>query len=126
MKTLFKTVCFSALTLSAALLLTQCAGHRTTVRTAQFATPTATGNVSVQTMGDTTVATRRLIHHPLTNKDIGKVYEEITIVSPPRHLRGGPHHRARPAQAGDQRRNPLTIAGHAPASATFSGRWLSA
>jgi len=82
MKTLFKTVCFSALTLSAALLLTQCAGHRTTVRTAQSASPTATGNVTLQTLGDTTVATRRLIHHPLTNKDIGKVYEEITIVSP--------------------------------------------
>lgn len=82
MKTLFKTVCFSALQLSAALLLTQCAGRQTTVRTAQSATPTATGNVSVQTLGDTTVATRRLIHHPLTNKDIGKVYEEITIVSP--------------------------------------------
>jgi len=82
MKTLFKTVCFSALQLSAALLLTQCAGHRTTVRNAQSPTQTATGNVSVQTLGDTTVATRRLIHHPLTNKDIGKVYEEITIVSP--------------------------------------------
>ncbi len=83
MKTLFKTVCFSALTLSAALLLTQCAGHRAeTVRAAKSASPTATGNVTLQTLGDTTVATRRLIHHPLTNKDIGKVYEEITIVSP--------------------------------------------
>ncbi|WP_395749286.1 hypothetical protein [Prosthecobacter sp.] len=70
----------SALQLSAAFLLSQCAGTRTeTVRTAS---PTPTGEVTVKAYGDTTVATRRLIHHPLTNKDIGKVYEEITIVSP--------------------------------------------
>jgi hypothetical protein len=41
-----------------------------------------TGNVTVKAYGDTTVATRRLIQHPLTNKDIGKVYEEVTMVSP--------------------------------------------
>ncbi|WP_395739655.1 hypothetical protein [Prosthecobacter sp.] len=70
----------SALQLSAVLLLSQCAGTQTaTVRTAS---PTPTGEVAVKSYGDTTVATRRLIHHPLTNKDIGKVYEEITIVSP--------------------------------------------
>ncbi len=36
----------------------------------------------MQQLGDTTVMTRRLINHPLTNKDIGKVLEEITVVSP--------------------------------------------
>ena len=82
MKTRIQTICFSSLQISAMLLLTQCAGHRAATNVAQSATPTATGNVTVQTLGDTTVATRRLIHHPLTNKDIGKVYEEITIVSP--------------------------------------------
>ncbi|OYW77632.1 MAG: hypothetical protein B7Z37_03520 [Verrucomicrobia bacterium 12-59-8] len=80
MKTRFKTLCYYALQLSTVLLLTQCASPRTaTVRTAAT---TPTGNVTLKAYGDTTVATRRLIHHPLTNKDIGKVYEEITIVSP--------------------------------------------
>ncbi len=81
MKTCLKTLCFSALHLSTVLLLTQCASSspRETVR---VAAPTATGAVTVKAYGDTTVATRRLIQHPLTNKDIGKVYEEITIVSP--------------------------------------------
>lgn len=85
MKTRINFICFSALQLSAALLLTQCASHRAeTVRMAASpsAAPTATGNVTIRTLGDSTVATRRLINHPLTNKDIGKVYEEITIVSP--------------------------------------------
>jgi hypothetical protein len=80
MKTRIKTLCCSALQISTVLLLSQCAGTKTeTVRTAS---PTPTGAVTVKAYGDTTVATRRLIHHPLTNKDIGKVYEEITIVSP--------------------------------------------
>jgi hypothetical protein len=85
MKTRINFICFSALQLSAALLLTQCAGHRSQPVPAAgsaYAAPTATGNVTIKTLGDSTVATRRLIHHPLTNKDIGKVYEEITIVSP--------------------------------------------
>lgn len=84
MKSLFTTLGFSALTLST-VLLTQCAAPRSGIQGAasvHAATPTPTGNVTVQALGDTTVATRRLIHHPLTNKDIGKVYEEITIVSP--------------------------------------------
>ena len=83
MKALFITLGFSALTLST-VLLTQCAAPRAGIRAenARSATPTQTGNVTVKALGDTTVATRRLIHHPLTNKDIGKVYEEITIVSP--------------------------------------------
>jgi len=81
MKTLRQTLCNSAFCLSTALLLTQCASPSTeTVRAA--AAPTPTGNVTVKSYGDMTVATRRLIHHPLTNKDIGKVYEEITMVSP--------------------------------------------
>ncbi len=70
-----------------AMLLTQCsspseyasAAPEKTVRTP---VPTKGGTVSVQNLGDTTIATRRLIQHPLTNKDIGKVYEEITMVSP--------------------------------------------
>lgn len=76
-----------ALGIVAALLFTQCAAPRATVttntnETVRTAVPTATGAVSVKVLGDTTVATRRLIQRPLTNKDIGKVYEEITIVSP--------------------------------------------
>lgn len=83
MKTLFTTLGFSAFTLYT-VLLTQCAAPRAEIQaeSARAATPTQTGNVTVKALGDTTVATRRLIHHPLTNKDIGKVYEEITIVSP--------------------------------------------
>lgn len=83
MKALFTTLGFSALTLST-ILLTQCAAPRAEIQAESVRTiaPTQTGNVTVKALGDTTVATRRLIHHPLTNKDIGKVYEEITIVSP--------------------------------------------
>lgn len=33
-------------------------------------------------MGNATVLTRRLINRPLTNADSGKVYEEVTVVSP--------------------------------------------
>ncbi|MCF7785408.1 MAG: hypothetical protein K9N47_04755 [Prosthecobacter sp.] len=80
MKTRFRTLCLSAFCASTALLLTQCASPRT--ETVRAASPTPTGGVTVKALGDTTVATRRLIHHPLTNKDIGKVYEEITLVSP--------------------------------------------
>jgi len=38
--------------------------------------------VTTQQLGDTTVLTRTLIRHPLTNADIGKTYQEITVVSP--------------------------------------------
>ncbi|MDB6007323.1 MAG: hypothetical protein JWR15_4310 [Prosthecobacter sp.] len=83
MKNCLKTLCRSALLVSTALLLTQCASPRAgTGETVRAAQPTATGAVTVKAYGDMTVATRRLIHHPLTNKDIGKVYEEITMVSP--------------------------------------------
>ncbi len=80
MKTKLNSPLSIAICLTSALLLTQCSAPRT--ETVHAARPTATGNVTVKALGDTTVATRRLIHHPLTNKDIGKVYEEITIVSP--------------------------------------------
>jgi len=80
MKTMLNPSLILAVSLTSALLLTQCSAHRAV--TARSATPTPNGAVTVQALGDTTVATRRLIHHPLTNKDIGKVYEEITIVSP--------------------------------------------
>jgi hypothetical protein len=80
MKSTLKSSLALAFSLTSALLLTQCSSHRAV--TARAATPTPNGAVTVQALGDTTVATRRLINHPLTNKDIGKVYEEITIVSP--------------------------------------------
>ena len=80
MKTMLNTPITLAITLTAALFLTQCSASRTAA--ARSSAPTPTGSVTVKAYGDTTVATRRLIHHPLTNKDIGKVYEEITIVSP--------------------------------------------
>ncbi len=80
MKTKLNSTLTIAICLTSALLLTQCSSPRTA--TVRAASPTATGNVTVKALGDATVATRRLIHHPLTNKDIGKVYEEITIVSP--------------------------------------------
>lgn len=80
MKTHLRPLCHVTFCLSAVLLLSQCASPGT--QTVRAASPTPTGNVTVKALGDTTVATRRLIHHPLTNKDIGKVYEEITIVSP--------------------------------------------
>lgn len=75
----FTTACL-CLSLSSTLLLTQCstssgvAGSRVV--------PTARGNVTTQRMGDTTVLTRTLISHQLTNADIGKTYQEITVVSP--------------------------------------------
>lgn len=84
MKTPLHTSFAIALSLTSALLLTQCAAPRagTQAETVRSAVPTPTGEVTTKSYGDMTVATRRLIHHPLTNKDVGKVYEEITIVSP--------------------------------------------
>lgn len=88
MKTRTSLLLGIAISLSS-VLLTQCAAPRTTVASAitpantpRMATPTPRGEVTLKALGNSTVATRRLIHHPLTNKDIGKVYEEITIVSP--------------------------------------------
>ena len=45
-------------------------------------TPSPQGSVTTQTLGNSTVMTRRLINRPLTNKDVGKVLEEVTVVSP--------------------------------------------
>ena len=73
-------------TLCSALLLTQCAKPQTIYN--QRGVPVATalstpsGYVTRQQLGDTTVLTRRLITHALTNADCGKVYEEVTVVSP--------------------------------------------
>lgn len=69
------------------LLLTQCGSPRggataMPAETVRMPVPTQDGAVSVKVLGDTTIATRRLIQHPLTNKDLGKVYEEVTLVSP--------------------------------------------
>ena len=80
MKAKLNTPLSIAVCLTSAFFLTQCNTPRT--ETVRAVKPTPTGAVTVKAFGDTTVATRRLIHHPLTNKDIGKVYEEITIVSP--------------------------------------------
>ena len=73
------------MSLGAALLLSQCASSsvaNTTTHSRPLIAATPKGSVTTQRLGDSTVMTRRLINHPLTNKDIGKVLEEITVVSP--------------------------------------------
>lgn len=79
------------LSLSTVFLLTQCAAPVQTVRpavsqpstTVAAARPAVSGgNVTIKNFGDTSVATKRLINRPLTNKDIGKVYEVVTYASP--------------------------------------------
>lgn len=83
----------SLLSLSAILLLTQCAAPRAAAPGQASTTPASRsaavaktaapgGDVTIATYGDTRVATRRLINRPLTNKDIGKVYEEVTFATP--------------------------------------------
>ena len=69
------------LSLGSALLLSQCT-HSRPLAGPRVVMPTPTGAVTTQQMGDTTVMTRTLIHHQLTNADIGKTYQEITVVSP--------------------------------------------
>ena len=89
MKNPVSSLPFAALGLFATVLLTQCAAPRnaalsqpaTTVAAARPVIP-AGGEVTVKNFGDTSVATRRVINRPLTNKDIGKVYEVVTVVSP--------------------------------------------
>lgn len=62
-------------------MLTQCAAPVQVAR-ANAARPSSGSDVTVTTIGDTSVATKRLINRPLTNKDIGKVYEVVTYASP--------------------------------------------
>jgi len=85
MKNPFSVPCLF-LALSAASLLTQCAKPQTVYnkRGVPVATTQVTpqGFVTSQRMGDSTVITRRVINRALTNADCGKVYEEVTIVSP--------------------------------------------
>lgn len=69
-------ICFSA------LLLTQCSAPQTPSSVVTLASPTPRGTVTTQTLGNSTVMTRRLINRPLTNKDVGRVLEEVTVVSP--------------------------------------------
>lgn len=69
------------LSLGSALLLSQCTYSRT-LAGPRVVTPTQRGYVTTQTIGDTTILTRTLISHQLTNADIGKTYQEITVVSP--------------------------------------------
>ncbi len=68
------------------MTMTQCAKPQTLYnqRGVPVATglSTPTGYVTRQQLGDATVMTRRLINRPLTNADCGKVYEEVTVVSP--------------------------------------------
>lgn len=67
--------------IAASLMLTQCAAP-VQVASANAARPSPGSDVTVTTIGDTSVATKRLINRPLTNKDIGKVYEVVTYASP--------------------------------------------
>lgn len=76
----FTTACL-CLSLGSALLLTQCSTSRV-VSGPRVVMPTAKGHVTTQQLGDTTILTRTLISHQLTNADIGKTYQEITVVSP--------------------------------------------
>lgn len=69
------------LSLGSALLLTQCSTSHA-VSGSRAVMPTAKGYVTTQKLGDTTILTRTLISHALTNADIGKTYQEITVVSP--------------------------------------------
>ncbi|HBJ84983.1 MAG TPA: hypothetical protein DDZ88_14160 [Verrucomicrobiales bacterium] len=68
----------------AAVLMTQCSAPQapTPSSVVTLASPTLRGTVTTQTLGNATVMTRRLINRPLTNKDVGKVLEEVTVVSP--------------------------------------------
>lgn len=62
--------------------MTQCSAPQTASSVVSLASPTPQGTVTTQTLGNSTVMTRRLINRPLTNKDVGKVLEEVTVVSP--------------------------------------------
>lgn len=79
MKT-FASLCL-CLSLGSSVLLTQCSTSRV-VSGPRVVMPTARGYVTTQKLGDTTILTRTLISHALTNADIGKTYQEITVVSP--------------------------------------------
>lgn len=73
------TLLLSCLTVA---LMTQCSAPQTASSVVTLASPTPRGTVTTQTLGNATVMTRRLINRPLTNKDVGKVLEEVTVVSP--------------------------------------------
>ncbi len=73
----------------ASVLMTQCSSPEVRLIASDMASqsyaqtsPTPRGHVTTQTLGNSTVMTRRLINRPLTNKDVGKVLEEVTVVSP--------------------------------------------
>lgn len=68
-------------------LLTQCVSKPQTLynkkgQPVATALATPAGYITRQQLGDSTVVTRRLINRALTNADCGKVYEEVTVVSP--------------------------------------------
>lgn len=69
------------LSLGSVSLLSQCTYSRT-LAGPRVAVPSQRGYVTTQHLGDTTILTRTLISHQLTNADIGKTYQEITVVSP--------------------------------------------
>lgn len=74
------TLIFTALGVASMLPLAGCATN--TKGSANAYVPMTGGTATVKMLGDARVTTRRLINRPLTNKDIGKVYEEITVESP--------------------------------------------
>jgi len=80
MKMPTKNLVLVALIIAPALHLTGCATAGGSVRKASAAA--SGGTVTVQQLGDTRVTTRRLINRPLTNRDSGKVYEEVVMESP--------------------------------------------
>ncbi len=83
--TSLKLTCITlTMSFGAAFLLSQCSSPSpaTSSPGGPLVVATPKGSVTTQRLGDTTVMTRRLINRPLTNKDIGKVLEEITVVSP--------------------------------------------
>ena len=77
---------FIAASVCATVALSQCAKPQTVYdqkgKPIATALSTPTGYVTTQYVGDSTVVTRRLITRALTNADCGKVYEEVTLVSP--------------------------------------------
>jgi hypothetical protein len=76
----------ATLGLCASGLLTQCTKPQTLYnkkgQPVATALSTPQGYVTSQQLGDSTIITRRLINRALTNADCGKVYEEVTLVSP--------------------------------------------
>lgn len=72
---------YLCLSLGSVLLLSQCSSSRTSSGPG-VAQQTGESTATTQRISDTTVQTRTLIHHQLTNADSGRTYQEITVTSP--------------------------------------------